>query len=59
MNEDAKAFFDANPDEPYWYYSPTLRVPNGKLKPWQYVPPMPWPAVGIGTSAKETPCGTG
>lgn len=43
MNEDAKKFFQENPSEPYWYYSDHVRVPNPRLKPWQYVPRIPWP----------------
>jgi hypothetical protein len=43
MNDDARAFFVQNPDEPYWYYSATLRVPNPRLKPWLSVPRIPWP----------------
>ncbi|WPH57726.1 hypothetical protein [Mycobacterium phage WXIN] len=44
MNPDAQEFFSKNPDEPYWYYTPTLRVPNPKLKPWLSVPRMAWPS---------------
>lgn len=42
MNSDAQKFFEENPDEPYWYYSPTLRVVNTRLKPW-LKPFVPWP----------------
>ena len=44
MNRGAVEFFARNPDEPYWYYSGTLRVPNPALKPWAWVEPVPWPA---------------
>lgn len=43
VNANARAFFDQHPDEPYWYYSPTLRVPNPRVKPWLFVPRTPWP----------------
>lgn len=43
MNPDAEAYFADNPEEPYWYYSPTLRVPNPALKPWTWDPPVPFP----------------
>lgn len=42
-NPDAAAFFEASPSEPYWYHSPTLRVSNPRLKPWQWTSPVPWP----------------
>lgn len=48
MNKDAKQFFQDNPDEPYWYYTPTLRVPNPRLKPWEWTPRVPWPVVSSG-----------
>lgn len=44
-HRDAEEFFVANPNEPYWYYSPTLRVPNPKLNPWTWSPRVPWPTV--------------
>ena len=44
MNPDARKFFEENPDEPYWYYTPTLRVPNPKLKPWTWDHAVPWPS---------------
>lgn len=43
MNADAKEFFNENPQEPYWYWTSTLRVPNPRLKPWEYRPRTPWP----------------
>lgn len=43
MNPNAKKFFAEHPTEPYWYYSPTLRVPNPALKPWLNEPRHPWP----------------
>lgn len=43
MNDDAKAHFEANPDEPYWYWTPSLRVPNPRLKPWNWTPRVTWP----------------
>lgn len=44
MNADAKQFFMEHSDEPYWYYSTTLRVPNPGFKPWNNEPRIPWPA---------------
>lgn len=45
MAEAAKDFFVANPDAEYWYYSPTLRVPNPRFKElWDN--PRPWPVDG-------------
>ncbi len=41
MNENARKYFEENPEEKYWYYSPTLRVPNPKRKPW--LREVPWP----------------
>lgn len=45
MNKDAVEFFARNPDETYWYYSPTLRVANPWLKPWRWAERTPWPDV--------------
>lgn len=43
MNPDAKKYFEDNPGEYYWYYSPTIRVPNPRIKPWNFKYPVPWP----------------
>jgi hypothetical protein len=43
VNKDAEKFFQENPGEKYWYYSPGLRVPNPvlyKRSDWKC---DPWP----------------
>ena len=41
MNEQAKQFFEQEPD-PYWYYSPGLRVPRPVLSRNPRYVPAPW-----------------
>lgn len=43
MNDRARAFFAANPDAPYWYYSDHIRIPNPKMRDELAANPHPWP----------------
>lgn len=42
-NDDALEFFAKNPERKYWYWTPTLRVPNPEFYNRPDYQPDPWP----------------